>query len=51
MPLQRVSLKSFLQGAKAALSKGPQPNSPLTFVIGNESAGKSNLPLSSIPKT
>jgi exopolyphosphatase len=47
MPLPRVSLSSFLSSAKNALHKSLQHNSPITFVIGNESAGI--LPLPALP--
>ena len=40
MHLQRASLRSFLFSAKAALKNVSQQSSPVTFVIGNESAGK-----------
>lgn len=40
MPLPRASLKSFLKLARTALDNGPQANTPLSFVIGNESAGR-----------
>jgi hypothetical protein len=39
MPLPRVSLRSFLSTAKSALNDLQQA-SPITFVIGNESAGE-----------
>lgn len=41
MSTRRVSLKAFLDKAKKVLASPParRPN-PLTFVIGNESAGK-----------
>lgn len=34
----RVSLKAFLAKAKSALAR--PPSKPVTFVVGNESAGK-----------
>ncbi|KAK2627720.1 hypothetical protein QTJ16_002366 [Diplocarpon rosae] len=43
MPLPRVSLRSFLSSARSALHHANQLSSPLTFVIGNEAAGKSVL--------
>lgn len=43
MPLPRVSLRSFLSSAKTALRT--QQTSPVTFIIGNESAGQCRLSL------
>ena len=39
MPLPRVSIGSFLAHAKVALKTAVQESSPVTFVVGNESAG------------
>ncbi len=41
MPPQRVSLLSFLSSAQNALSSAIQHSTPITFVVGNESAGES----------
>ncbi|OWP06460.1 hypothetical protein B2J93_9233 [Marssonina coronariae] len=41
MPRPRVSLASFLASAKSALHHANQQSSTLTFVVGNEAAGKS----------
>ncbi|TVY25320.1 Exopolyphosphatase [Lachnellula hyalina] len=41
MPLPRASLSSFLTSAKSILSNPSKHSTPLTFIIGNESAGKS----------
>jgi hypothetical protein len=41
MSLQRKSLVSFLKSAKTALNSAIQQSTPITFVIGNESAGES----------
>lgn len=43
LPLPRASLRSFLSSAKAALTTSLQHSSPITFVVGNESAGKDVL--------
>ena len=40
MSLQRRSLLSFLNSAKNALNAAIQHSTPITFVIGNESAGE-----------
>jgi len=40
MALPRVSLSSFLRTAKTSLNNAVQHAKPVTFVIGNESAGK-----------
>ncbi|TVY39895.1 Exopolyphosphatase [Lachnellula subtilissima] len=41
MPLTRASLSSFLTSAKSILLNPSKHSTPLTFIIGNESAGKS----------
>lgn len=41
MSLQRQSLVSFLKSAKTALNSAIQQSTPITFVVGNESAGES----------
>jgi hypothetical protein len=41
MSLQRKSLVSFLKSAKTALNSAIQQSTPITFVVGNESAGES----------
>jgi exopolyphosphatase len=46
MPLARASLGAFLSSAKIALNNAVKQHSPVTFVIGNESAGTSILPIS-----
>jgi len=43
MPLQRGSLRSFLSSARNALNASVQHSSPVTFVIGNESADLDSL--------
>ncbi|KUJ16165.1 DHH phosphoesterase [Mollisia scopiformis] len=43
MPLPRASLRSFLSSAKSALNNAAQQSSPVTFVIGNESADLDSL--------
>jgi hypothetical protein len=40
MSLQRKSLVSFLKSAKTALNSAIQQSTPITFVVGNESAGE-----------
>ena len=40
MPFQRTSLVSFLTSAKNALTNSIQHSTPITFVVGNESAGE-----------
>lgn len=40
MPLPRASLRSFLSTTKSTLTASLQQSSPITFVVGNESAGK-----------
>jgi exopolyphosphatase len=42
MPLPRASLRSFLLSAKITLSNAAKQTSPVTFVVGNESAGTAN---------
>jgi hypothetical protein len=41
MSLQRKSLVAFLNLAKNSLSTAIQRSTPITFVVGNESAGES----------
>jgi hypothetical protein len=50
MPLARTSLKSFLATARKALNNPSllQQSSPVTFVIGNESAGNLRLTLETV---
>ncbi|KAE9371197.1 DHH phosphoesterase [Stipitochalara longipes BDJ] len=43
MPLSRTSLRSFLSAAKSALNHATKHQSPVTFVIGNESADLDSL--------
>lgn len=45
MSLQRKSLVSFLKSAKTALNSAVQQSTPITFVVGNESAGEPLLRL------
>lgn len=40
MALQRVSIRSFLASAKSSLKNAAQEAKSITFVVGNESAGK-----------
>jgi len=40
MPLARASLRSFLHTAKSTLNNDVKQHSPVTFVVGNESAGQ-----------
>ncbi|KAL2070778.1 hypothetical protein VTL71DRAFT_13804 [Oculimacula yallundae] len=43
MPLPRVSLRSFLSSAKAAVHNAKDQSSALTFVVGNEAADLDSL--------
>jgi exopolyphosphatase len=43
MPLPHTSLRSFLLSAKSTLNNAAKQTSPVTFVVGNESAGSINM--------
>lgn len=49
MALPRASLNSFLATAKATLNTAAQHAQPITFVVGNESAGRDPVTLSITP--